>query len=51
MRCTCGGGGIAERRAAMEVDKTDNEDKGSFAESAVSEEMGILFGRRGIVRI
>jgi len=51
IRCTCEDRGIAEITAAMEVDRTDNEDRGSFAESAVSEEIGILFGRSGIVRI
>lgn len=51
IRCTCEERGIVEIMAAMEVDRTDNEERGSFAESAVSEEIGILFGRRGIVRI
>ena len=37
--------------SAIEVDKTDNEDRGSFAERAVSDEIGIRFGRSGIVSI
>lgn len=51
IRCTRDERGISEIRAGMEDDKTDNEDRGEFAESTVSEEIGILFGRRGIVRI
>jgi len=51
IRCTCDEGGIVEIRAAMEVDTIDNDDRGIFAESTVSDEIGIRFGRRGIVRI
>lgn len=40
-----------ETMSAIEVDKTDNEDRGSFAERAVSDEIGIRFGRSGIVSI
>jgi hypothetical protein len=38
-----------ETRSAIEVDKTDNEDRGSFAERVASDEIGIRFGRSGIV--
>lgn len=40
-----------ETMSVIEVDKTDNEDRGSFAERAVSDEIGIRFGRSGIVSI
>jgi hypothetical protein len=51
IRCTWDWRGIVETRSAIEVDKTDNEDRGSFEERAVSDEIGMRFGRRGIVSI
>lgn len=51
IRCTWDLRGIVETSSAIEVDKTDNEDRGSFAERAVSDEIGIRFGRRGVVSI